>query len=135
MEEIKTTTLNKSLVKQQGLTQKEFDLIEEKHEELDKIIDMINGLEWNEENKEQILQLSKRVELIEYSLQKLWLFPQDDKFHCHWMRIKHCSCPKRDNMERIGFGYYRRGDCNIHGEQALPEVWNKLKDNYNENRR
>ena len=133
MEDIKVTTLNARLVKEQGLTQKEVDLIEEKHKELDKILDMINGLEWNDENKEQIFQLSKNVELIEYSLQKLWHFPQDDKFHIHWMRISHCSCSRLDNRERIGFGYYRRGDCKIHGEEALPEAWNKLKDRYNEN--
>lgn len=128
-EEIKTTRLNPRLINQQGLIQAEVDLIEQKHEELDKLIDMINGLEWNEENKGQILQLTRSIELMEFHLQKLWKFEQDEKFHIHWFRIKHCGCKTIDNRERlgVGVGYYRYGKCPIHGEEAQPELWKNLK--------
>ena len=129
-EEIKTTRLNSRLIKQQRLTQAEVDLIEQKHEELDKLIDMINGLEWNEDNKQRILQLTKSVELYEFELQKLWKFEQNEKFHNHWLRNKHCCCPRMDNRDiaYYGGGKILRSDCKIHGEEAQPEFWKNLKE-------
>ena len=128
-EEIKTVRLNPNLVRNQGLNQRQVDLIAQKHQELDQLIDMINGLEWNEENKQQILQLTKSVELYEFQLQKLWGFEQDRNFHTHWVRIEHCSCRTMDNMERLGLGvgYYRYGNCKIHGEENAPDIWKNLK--------
>ena len=128
-EEIKTTRLNPNLVKKQGLSQTQVYVIEQKHQELDQLIDMINGLEWNEENKQQILQLTKSVELYEFQLQKLWGFEQSADFHSHWIRIKHCSCRTIDNMERLGTGagYFRYGNCKIHGTENAPELWENLK--------
>jgi len=121
--------LNNKLIAKQGLDEKTVRLIEEKHSELDKIIYTLNSLEWNEENKERILQLNKSIELMEFTLQKLWGFSQNANYHTHWLRVKFCSCPKLDNLDPMYFGGGKilRGNCKIHGEEAQPEFWQNLK--------
>ena len=119
--------LNNRLIEQQGLNEKTVRLLEEKHSELNQIIDMLNGLEWSEENKAQILQLTDNIELMEFQLQKLWGFPQDKNYHSHWLRNQKCSCPRLDNMDYLGYGQIKSGACLIHGEEARPEFWKNLK--------
>lgn len=125
--EIVSEILNNNLIKQQGLDEKTVRLIEEKHSELNQIIDMLDTLEWSDENRGQILQLTDNIELIEFQLQKLWGFPQDKNYHTHWLRNSKCSCPYLDNMDYWGHGQIRSGVCLVHGEEARPEFWQNLK--------
>lgn len=127
--EIVSGILNNCLIEHQGLNEKTVRLIEEKHSELDKIIGMLNSLDWNDENKAQILQLAESIEIMEFTLQKLWGFSQNDNYHSHWLRNKFCSCPKIDNRDSMYFGRGKihMSNCKIHGEEARPEFWQNLK--------
>lgn len=56
------------------------------------------------------------VESLEYTLQMLWGFPIDKKYHKYWHLIKGCTCPNMDNAELVGSG--RRiieENCKFHG--------------------
>ena len=57
------------------------------------------------------------VRAYEFVLQDLWQFPLDDKFHSYTFDLKRCTCPKIDNMERVGRTSTRiySGDCPHHG--------------------
>ena len=127
--EIVSEILNNRLIEKQGLDEKTVRLIEEKHSELNQIIEILNGLDWKEENKAQILQLTENIELMEFTLQKLWGFEQNANYHTHWLRNKFCSCPKLDNRDSIYFGGGKlyRSDCKIHGEETRPDYWQNLK--------
>lgn len=56
------------------------------------------------------------VEHLEYTLQSLWDFPLDKKFHRYWFEVDGCECPKMDNRYRIGSGYFIYNmQCPYHG--------------------
>ena len=127
--EVVSEILNNKLVAKQGLDEKTVRTLEGLHESMNQIVDMLNSLEWNEENKEQIFQLTKSIELLEFSMQKAWGFSEDKNYHTHWLRNNKCSCPRLDNTDIM---YYGRGliylsTCKIHGEEAQPEFWQNLK--------
>lgn len=56
------------------------------------------------------------VEHLEYTLQSLWDFPLDNKFHRYWFEVEACKCAKMDNMDLIGTGHkvYNK-ECTYHG--------------------
>jgi len=56
------------------------------------------------------------VEHLEYTLQSLWDFPLDKKFHRYWFEVEGCKCAKMDNMDLMGTGYkVYNGQCKYHG--------------------
>lgn len=58
------------------------------------------------------------VQGLEYSLQKLWGFPQDPGYHRFEFKIKGCSCPEMDNFDMWATGMkhrYYNMNCVIHG--------------------
>ena len=60
--------------------------------------------------------LAKKVEKIEFKLQKNWRFTQDIKYHSWWFKQPACSCPKMDNKERFGIDERIYSEnCLIHG--------------------
>lgn len=59
--------------------------------------------------------ISERVTELEFELQRLWGFPQDKEFHRYWLNIGSCSCPKMDNMDRLGYGRIINLGCPVHG--------------------
>jgi len=60
--------------------------------------------------------VSELVRDIEFQLQKLWGFEQDDKYHYHWFNVKGCTCPKLDNQEVLGTGKsWFNFSCPFHG--------------------
>ena len=129
--EIISHRLNNALIEKQGLNQKDVDTIESLHDNMDTIVNMLNSLEWNDENREQIFQLTRSIEILEFTMQKAWRFSQDKAFHTHWLRNNHCNCPRMDNRDPLYFGggQIHRGDCLIHGENGMnPEFWNKFKE-------
>jgi hypothetical protein len=53
----------------------------------------------------------------EFNLQRLWGFTEDSRLHAFW-RSPRCTCPKLDNEDLYGVGYYvQSGDCPLHGEE------------------
>ena len=59
--------------------------------------------------------ISERVTELEFELQRLWGFSQDEEFHKYWLNIGSCSCPKMDNMDRLGYGRIINLGCPLHG--------------------
>lgn len=55
------------------------------------------------------------VQGFEYTLQGLWGFPMDNRYHRYQWDIKGCTCPKMDNLEYIGTEYRRYNqNCPVH---------------------
>ena len=128
--EVTSEILNNKLIAKQGLDEKTVRTLEGLHESMNQIVTMLDSLEWNEENKEQIFQLTKSIELLEFSMQKAWGFPQDKNYHTHWLRNNKCSCPRMDNRDIFyyGGGLIHSSICVIHGENGInPEFWQNLK--------
>lgn len=98
--------INLSLAERYNLSDSNIALIELNHRQLALI----------KENPYRYEDPVKQIRLLEFSMQYLWGFPEDSDFHRHWMDIKGCVCPKLDNMERVGSGYFViSGDCPWHG--------------------
>lgn len=55
------------------------------------------------------------IEDLEYSLQGLWKFPRDARYHTHFLDIRGCRCPVMENQDRFGFGRVTNGGCPWHG--------------------
>ena len=59
--------------------------------------------------------VSERVTELEFELQRLWGFPQDEEFHRYWLSVGQCYCPHIDNLERLGYGRIINLGCPVHG--------------------
>ena len=59
--------------------------------------------------------ISDKVTELEFELQRLWGFTQDKEFHKYWLSVGSCSCPKMDNMDRLGYGRIINLGCPVHG--------------------
>ena len=59
--------------------------------------------------------ISDKVTKLEFELQRLWGFPQDEEFHKYWLNIGNCTCPKMDSLDRLGYGRIINLDCPVHG--------------------
>ena len=86
--------INHALADKMGLSLDVRNKIENTHEFLDYVLN--NPSEFNEP--------VAIVEFTEYFLQQLWGFKQDRNFHTHWWRIKGCTCPSLDNLDRVDTG-------------------------------
>ena len=62
--------------------------------------------------------VAAEVTRLEFKLQFLWGFPQDNKFHRYQQNIAGCMCPVIDNLELFGHSEqrYATGDCPWHGK-------------------
>lgn len=59
----------------------------------------------------------KKLTQIEFALQAVWGFPQDENYHKFWER-PHCKCPQMDNDDRYPTGFYViNGECPLHGTE------------------
>lgn len=114
--------LNKNLLKQQGINPETEEGLEATHTMLELILDNpeLVGID----------SVSEVVRGLEFALQKLWGFPQNDNFHHYQFMIKGCECPKMDNEELFRscqpYRYYNM-ECPVHSpkkkepEQAKPK--------------
>ena len=59
--------------------------------------------------------ISDKVTELEFELQRLWGFPQDEEFHRYWLSVGHCKCGTLDNLERLGYGRIINLGCPVHG--------------------
>jgi hypothetical protein len=102
--------LNQRLIKKQGLSQEQVNKIKELHVERINIEDQLASAH----RVEDIKAIFGYWQDCQYRLQDAWGFPRDANFH-HSHRLPHCACPKLDNDERIGTGYFIRVQgCFIH---------------------
>ena len=70
----------------------------------------------NTTDREELKLLSKDWTNNEFDLQDLWGFPRDENYH-RWWYVPRCTCPKIDNDDAYGTGYYTRTlDCPVHGD-------------------
>jgi len=68
------------------------------------------------DDKEEIRRLAKFITQLEFQLQVLWNFKQDENMH-RWFDIPKCSCPKMDNADNLGTPYkIINPKCIIHGD-------------------
>ena len=66
-------------------------------------------------DKAEIRRFAKIITQVEFQLQKLWKFNQNEDYH-RWFEIPKCSCPKIDNSDYLGSGYrVVNPDCIVHG--------------------
>ena len=62
--------------------------------------------------------LLPHLTLLESQLQELWGFPVDERYHHYSFKLKGCSCPYMDNMERLGSGmFFINKKCIVHGSK------------------
>ena len=110
-------TLNPSLLVRQGVDAKRLAELKRLHVLRARVI--------KEMAKEKatdafaLQQQAAEVTRLDFELQKVWGFPQDEAFH-YWYDLPHCTCPKMDNRERYGIEGQRiiSEDCPIHAKKA-----------------
>ena len=109
----KAIFLNSRLVQRQGLNQDVVLDILACHAALDDIIEECAATPL----EQWVDSAPKRIEEIEFEMQRLWGFTQDANYHTHWMRIPGCACPKIDNTDPMyyGAGKIISGGCPVHG--------------------
>ena len=115
-----TVKLNKNLLIEQGVKPKAEVAIVAIH-------DVLQGVLSSPDEYGKPSNVVAIVEHLEYTLQSLWDFPLDNKFHRYWLEVDGCKCPKMDNMDRIGTGYkvYNK-ECTYHGVSEQSEKECKL---------
>lgn len=90
-----------------------FDLCKLKHHY--RILYSLFSKARNTDSIRVLREIGKQVEFTEFTLQKIWRFPQDKNYHRYWFKIPKCQCPKVDNEERVGTEYRIISEsCKIH---------------------
>ena len=70
-----------------------------------------------EKDVKRLRECAKAVKQLEFNLQDVWGFGQNEDFHTYWYNLPHCACPKMDNDDWVGTSRkIYSGDCPIHGE-------------------
>ena len=103
--------LNQNLVARNNVSHQAQMRLCELYDELEALIEEGDASLSVEVNRE----IADKIEQLELNLQRLWGFPQDEEFHRYWLNIGSCSCPKMDNMDRLGYGRIINLDCPVHG--------------------
>lgn len=68
------------------------------------------------EDYENLHRLKGLVTEYDYKLQEVWGFGMNKNYHKFW-ELPHCTCPRHDNMDRIGTPYaIINRNCILHGE-------------------
>lgn len=102
--------LNPNLVKKQNLSDEQITKITELHTEKRHLMDLMTKVD----TVSLLKYYANQIENIEFSLQELWGFPKDRNYHRFW-DVPKCTCPKMDNLERIGTEYkIYNSNCPIH---------------------
>lgn len=90
--------LNEGLAKKQGLTQTEFDRIQDLHDIKRDIILIIDSINDANEIKKYVQYLKK----LEGIIQLAWKFEYNENYHYFTFLPLKCTCPIMDNMDRFG---------------------------------
>jgi len=109
-------TINKELVKKQGVSKQDISKINRLHEIRDDYIARMKKL--NPKKEQYLLRLfSSFITEINYQLQELWGFDRNKNYHRDWY-LPHCICPKMDNDDMYGTDYQVITDkCPIHTQE------------------
>lgn len=101
--------LNESLLKSQDINEETELGIKAVHTMLDLVL-----------RNPELVGLNRASEVVrglEFALQKLWNFPQNENFHRYQFMINGCDCPKLDNEDMFLAGHpgrYYNMECCIH---------------------
>jgi hypothetical protein len=107
------TVLNGSLAQRQGVSDEAMAALVTSHQ-LRHVL--FTAAEQVKSEPLKLRMLARMFTALEFEQQRLWNFALDDRFH-HFFELPGCTCPKLDNLERLGTSYSIRAlDCPIHGE-------------------
>ena len=108
---LRNTVINSNLVVRQKISFEEVDKIKKLHTLKNCYLDLMH--KYSEPDK--LKYFSSIITQIEFQLQKLWGFPQNEYYHRFW-ELPKCECPKMDNIETYGTGHrWFNPQCRIHG--------------------
>ena len=111
-------SLNKELIKKQGLSEKIIDYVVDLH--VKKLEIFMGASKTSDSHK--LKRLASELTEIEFLLQAAWGFEQNSNYHRFW-HIPKCICPVLDNEDRYPSGIYLYNpSCPIHGEIYLSLV-------------
>ena len=118
-----------------SLTEQEKDLIKDLHNIGESLVDIIDKMEYHRRSiKENPTQYNKAVgslqkciqtlEQLEFAMQSLWGFEQNELKHTWWLYPNTCTCPKLDNRDPAFFGRGRIivEDCPLHNPSNLSPI-------------
>ena len=106
----KKYVLSISLIKKQGLTQKQVDKIKDLN--IERL--MTEAQLEKQYSADQIRAWYNVWEQIQFDLQKAWKFPKDSTYHPSH-RLLLCSCPTSENDDRLGHpDKIYSPDCKLH---------------------
>ena len=106
--------LNKALAEKQKITQEQRDNLANLYDYMGELLTQASEDKDIQKNGKSY---AKRMETLEFELQKNWNFPQDKLFHTWWNKFSKCTCPKMDNDERFGFEKIIVTTCPFHGTE------------------
>jgi hypothetical protein len=122
--------LNSYLVIKQDLSNRDIAKIKKLHKKKNKLFSMVKY--WLKKGEfRKVIQSGKKIQEIEFSMQKAWKFNLDESKHTHWFLNPACSCPKMDNFDRFGTGSIYSSKCLVHGQDLL-KIKNIVESNLNE---
>jgi hypothetical protein len=108
-------SLNEHLAKRQGVTDDELVALKVSHQ----LKFMIFSAAQQYKKDPKVLQMLYAVETaLEFEQQKLWHFEPNKRFH-RFFEFPGCTCPKLDNIDRIGVGpFIFYTSCPVHGDST-----------------
>ncbi len=111
------TFLSKQLIDKQELLEEDVKEIEDLHHQKDFLFELMKELDPQYITHDRMVAklYANLLESLEYNMQRVWKFEQNQEYHSWWYKIPHCKCPKMDNADPLYSG--RRiisGDCVIH---------------------
>ena len=114
--------LNEELARQQKITQKQRDNLDELYKEMDNL--------FREELLEEKIEetgkdYARRMKNLEFKLQENWNFPQNELYHTWWNKFSNCICPTMDNNERFGQEKIINCACPIHKHLCATQITKK----------
>jgi molybdopterin converting factor small subunit len=108
--------LNEKLAKEQKITQKQKDNLEELYKQMFELFERAEKeLDNNTLTLENGRVYDEQIKNLEFQMQDNWNFEKDPLKHTWWNRAPGCLCPQFDNAERFGFDKIHRQDCPYHG--------------------
>lgn len=115
---MKTPLFNTTLADSRGISQEDQNAMQKIYEFLHQILARPS---MHCKTPQQAVEL---VQALEYTLQLFWKFPVDRAFHNYWVDTKGCTCPKVDNKERAGSGYFIVSEnCPYHSIDRKADTW------------
>jgi hypothetical protein len=108
--EDQVTYLNHKMVERQGVSDATLELIKQSHVERFKLFKTALATD----DVTTLRSLAAQFEELEFRQQELWGFGRNADYH-RWFDFPKCTCPKLDNMDRMGTSYrVYSEDCPIH---------------------